>query len=574
VKTPPVRVLTGNKFMRLVRSAIATAKVFHRDLRALLSKRVSRVRRLTGYGYRILRRISGSKASHFAIADIKRAEIEGGKLWLSGYLHAKTAIPNATIITRKFREEVISFSSAARCEKIGGFIGFWAGALRAFDIYSYRFSACLDLPWELLPSSIYGISMQVAQENAHVVMDQKLECILSDDENEFTFCVFLEPSTQVVRIEHYKFGKDVVKRLSEQKKRQLSDKVVCIVGEYTNTARDNGRALFEELRCREADILAHYVVERENIDGYSTSGENVLEFGSVAHLEACLNSVVCAFTHHRSYVYPNILRLTNAQLYNSTRTLFLQHGITAMKRSVIRHYSKARASYSAVSVCSSFERSLFLKYFGYSESEVFVTGFPRLDKLCAGGMGEDIAAPVNLVVFPTWREGIEKKSEAEVAQSTFFQNWHAALEMIRAKTSLRVILVLHPMLQRHSRLFGDCADQIVYATEFQSSLARANCLLTDYSSVAFDALFLNKPVLLFQFDQKAFGLKKSALIKIPRDLPGQAVLTTQELLAALTVCADSGWVCNAPRARDMYFNHRDAHNTRRTATLIRTLAMM
>jgi len=87
-------------------------------------------------------------------------------------------------------------------------------------------------------------------------------------------------------------------------------------------------------------------------------------------------------------------------------------------------------------------------------------------------------------------------------------------------------------------------------------------------------LFLNKPVLLFQFDQKAFGLKKSALIKIPRDLPGQAVLTTQELLAALTVCADSGWVCNAPRARDMYFNHRDAHNTRRTATLIRTLAMM
>ena len=44
-------------------------------------------------------------------------------------------------------------------------------------------------------------------------------------------------------------------------------------------------------------------------------------------------------------------------------------------------------------------------------------------------------------------------------------------------------------------------------------------MITDYSSVAFDFSFLNKPVIYYQFDRNEFLGKEASHIDIEKELP-------------------------------------------------------
>ena len=501
---------------------------------------------------------------------IEATEIRDSKLVVSGRIMLNHRPNKVMFIVRKFREETVIEEfplqiSPAITKTPQSLVG------RMLRLTHHNFTVAIDFPWDDSPSSIFGTAFSVDDNIISFrTMPEALQ-ILSDDLAGRTYCVFMEPSARVLRIEMYHFGSDVVDALKAYSQAPRAHKLGVILGEYTNTARDNGRALFEWLRANVPDVQASYIIETNNLDDYDTNQPGVLAFGSRAHLERCLDARGCAFTHHRGYIYPSCINMIAPDRYNTTHTIFMQHGVTAMKKSVATHYNRKRVGYSAVLVCSQMERRIFRDYFFYGPGSVFVTGFPRYDSLFHKGQDATVD-PNQVLFFPTWRPGLEKMRTEDVADHPFFVQWKLAMKGV-ADMGLRRILILHPMLYRHQSLFEGHVDEIRKPTSFQDSLVRSTCLVTDYSSVSFDALFLKKPVFLLQFDQEEYGLRKDAFIDVDTQLPGHASLTVDAFLEAVRTAKAGDWAFHLQMQRDLYFDSGDDQNSARVLNLIRTLGM-
>jgi CDP-glycerol glycerophosphotransferase (TagB/SpsB family) len=242
-----------------------------------------------------------------------------------------------------------------------------------------------------------------------------------------------------------------------------------------------------------------------------------------------------------------------------------------MKKSVASHYNRKRVGYSAVTVCSQTERKIFCKYFSYGVESVFVTGFPRYDSLLEKSKTATVDCN-QVLFFPTWRPGLEKMTTEAVANHEFFVQWKLAMKSA-GEIGLRRVLILHPMLYRHSSLFEDFVDEIHKATSFQDVLVQSSCLITDYSSVSFDALFLKKPVFLFQFDQESYGIRKDAFINVDTQLPGHPSLSVDALLESIRKAKIDQWSFDLDSQRNLYFDHGDDQNSARVLNLIRAISM-
>ena len=184
------------------------------------------------------------QAPKVARPTLRQTRLVDGKLMLTGRVLLNFVPTEQCLIVRKFREEKITFdcpmvltpfkNSSLRQHLVA------LTGLRWFD-----FHTMIDVPWGNLPASIYGVAMQFDGQNASFKTLKSATKIVVDDAAQRTYCAFIEPSVRVFRLELYHFGQGVVDGLKNRASQPAPQKLQCVVGEYTNTARDNGRALFE-----------------------------------------------------------------------------------------------------------------------------------------------------------------------------------------------------------------------------------------------------------------------------------------------------------------------------------------
>jgi CDP-glycerol glycerophosphotransferase (TagB/SpsB family) len=137
---------------------------------------------------------------------------------------------------------------------------------------------------------------------------------------------------------------------------------------------------------------------------------------------------------------------------------------------------------------------------------VELTGLPRHDQLCRLNKKTD-----TILIMPTWRQSLQYLSEEAFCKSRLYRCWikfleSPALYKLAAKHDLDVVFMLHPNLSSYMDLFQTRKTR--FRTRdmrfLQAEMARAKLLVTDYSSVAFDVAYMNKPVSYYQFDLKYF----------------------------------------------------------------------
>ena len=92
-------------------------------------------------------------------------------------------------------------------------------------------------------------------------------------------------------------------------------------------------------------------------------------------------------------------------------------------------------------------------------------------------------------------------------------NWLEILKSTRmeeliGKYQLEVIFYLHRNMQNHLHAFDKVIDQITIASwekyDIQELLKTSSVLITDYSSVFFDMVYMKKPVIFYQFDEEKY----------------------------------------------------------------------
>ena len=106
---------------------------------------------------------------------------------------------------------------------------------------------------------------------------------------------------------------------------------------------------------------------------------------------------------------------------------------------------------------------------------------------------------------------------------------------------------------------------------------RCNVLITDYSSVFFDAGYMEKPVIYYQFDLDEFRKYHYQEGYFSYEKPGfgPVVMTEGALLNALYECAENGFRMQREyRDRlDAFYPVRDAQNCERTYQILRQMAV-
>ena len=204
----------------------------------------------------------------------------------------------------------------------------------------------------------------------------------------------------------------------------------------------------------------------------------------------------------------------------------------------------------------------------FTAKEVERTGMPRFDRLAALAAAAP-STPDLLLVAPDLRDWltvpvdtthgrIDRRPRPAAAASDYARRWRAllaspALASAAAAAGLRVAFLPHPDL---ATALGDAwlPDGVIalaaVGEDAQSQLARAALLLTDYRPLAFDAAFIGRPVVYYQFDAAERGIGalrgRAASYDYGRDGFGPVVTEEAAVVAAVEAALAAGPGMAAP----------------------------
>ncbi len=137
-----------------------------------------------------------------------------------------------------------------------------------------------------------------------------------------------------------------------------------------------------------------------------------------------------------------------------------------------------------------------------------------------------------------------------------------------------LLVNLHPLEQRHQpRLEAQCPGVgfVAPGTDIYPLLTSTDALVTDYSSLMFDYLMTQRPVLLWRPDHDAYVADSRELFDEKVRAPlGATVTTADELVAACVLLAEepAEFAANRDALRARLFDHPDSLAGERTSALI------
>ena len=350
-----------------------------------------------------------------------------------------------------------------------------------------------------------------------------------------------------------------------------------LVSERPEEARDNGYWLYKYIKKNAPSQDAAYVIaanaeDKLKIEKYG----NIISFATLEHYIVYL----MASKHVSAHVD---LDSPNSRVSNFLEThgllknkrVFLQHGITKDKIS-FGYYSISRAD---LFVCAAQPEYEFCKAeFGYPEGTVQLLGFARFD-----GLG--VEKPKHqILLMPTWRAWLANADEKEFKKSRYFQVYQNLLyneeiETLLEDNELELIFYPHSDMQKFVHLFSVKCKKIIVSDagrfDVQQLLNQSRMLITDYSSVAFDMAYMNKPIIYYQFDYDDYrnGQHSEGYFSYENDGFGPICREEEAVIAEIKKYVCNNFVTDNKYAvrQNTFFSIRDQNNCKRIYQAIREL---
>jgi CDP-glycerol glycerophosphotransferase (TagB/SpsB family) len=221
------------------------------------------------------------------------------------------------------------------------------------------------------------------------------------------------------------------------------------------------------------------------------------------------------------------------------------------------------------------EQDIVVREFGYSEETAPILGFSRWDAL----VDKSNADNRTILVMPTWRQWLEEIDDEIFVASEYFQAYSdllsdERLEALLERNNATIKFFIHPKLSQHLKNFNIVSDRVqlidMGSTPLNELIMECSMLITDYSSVAWDVLYMRKPVLYFQFDQSRYLDEVGSYIDFNTELPGPVCLDKQSLLEAMDARMAGGYTLTEDETaiRRRWFDFEDTNNRARTYSRI------
>lgn len=280
-------------------------------------------------------------------------------------------------------------------------------------------------------------------------------------------------------------------------------------------ADDNAEHFYRYLMNNRPGGNYYFVISRNSPDWarLKAEGFRLISFRSRRHLAALQRAKYLISSHGDAYVRKPFKA---AHLRDSNyKFLFIQHGVT--KDNQAEWFNHIMPALLATATPDEYQ-SIVSRDSEYhlSEKEVYLTGFPRHDTLL-----EIAPSRKTIFVMPTWRESLSGKvSRPGVRElkpgfekSEYVTRWVGLLNsprlaQIARENGLQIVFCPHPNLAKHLSAFQiPSSIKTVFVDKIKSlqpHFAEMAVMVTDFSSVAFDAAVIDKPVVYYQFDKDTF----------------------------------------------------------------------
>jgi len=226
-------------------------------------------------------------------------------------------------------------------------------------------------------------------------------------------------------------------------------------------------------------------------------------------------------------------------LNRKTTMTHISHGIEGFKKILIQDEDIPLLSRCNYFNCvSKYEKDIKLKEWGIPEEKLLVTGMARFDNYEHNSPATRVQ---NILIMFTWREWLFDLSEDEFLNSDYFKRTVEVLSdnhllNLFENRQVKVKVVLHPFMkkfeQHFTKMHTSTANIKFYSFDEISigkEIDEADMLLTDYSSIAWDFLYMNKPIIFFTFDQKEYLKMRGSYINLDTDLFGYKASSTEDV---------------------------------------------
>ncbi len=332
---------------------------------------------------------------------------------------------------------------------------------------------------------------------------------------------------------------------------------------------DNSASLHKYVVENYSNILAYWIINRNSpdVDKVKKISEGrVLYRNSVkANLYALLANVHIVshgkvdISSYRKNVFSNVFKV------------HLGHGVQGLKK--MKAHPKLMKTfdtdYDLIAANSNYEKRIKEDWVKDS-NKVEVFGMPRYDDLIEKA-NKNQSATKEILYMPTWRDWLVDNSN--LSKTIYYnkivellENEH--LNQILQKENIKFKVFLHINMRNQIDNFSTINnDNIIILSSdinIQNEIAKSNLLITDYSSVCWDFLYLDKPVIFYQFDLDDYFNYRGSYLDLQEGLFAPIVYNVNEVICYIEKYlkeykADS----NVKKWKNKMFKYQDNNNRSR-----------
>lgn len=307
-----------------------------------------------------------------------------------------------------------------------------------------------------------------------------------------------------------------IKNIFLDKKRNIFNKYKnsWIFLDKDTQADDNAEHLYRYIKDK-TDRKIFFLLYKNSHDWNRLykEGFHLIPFGTREHKQALLGCDTIISSH----IDPHIYNHFKNDAYKYKNIVFLQHGV--INQDLSRWLNTKKINTFLTSTKDEYN-SIIKNYnrYKFSSKEVILAGLPRHDRLLH--LAKELPSQKKILIIPTWRKyltgetvhGNKRELISHFMDSDYAKTWKnflisKELHDISLNYNYKIIFFPHVNIQPYLNEFclpsyievkkhNDCSIQDLF---IQSSL-----MITDYSSVAFEMAFLQKPVVYYQFDKDIF----------------------------------------------------------------------
>lgn len=266
-----------------------------------------------------------------------------------------------------------------------------------------------------------------------------------------------------------------------------------------NSAHENAWITFKKMRKLYPNRRIYYIINSEAKKSINLNNDNIVLLGTWKYYVILYLAKVLLSSETRYHV------LGDAQFHRSMLSnklskkvhVFLQHGMNGIKKVPMFHYGHGQIDF--LIAASNWEKDVITHKWHYPEKQVFVTGLPRWDDLNIQNLEKGV-----ITFMPTWQSNLADLSHKSFERTSFFKSYSGLfldenfINVVQ-NDNLEVNIVMHPKFEQYKALFQKFKFLNIHVSaDLNYLLSRSEILITDYSSVAWDALYLNRKVVFFQ----------------------------------------------------------------------------